>query len=147
MRLWQVVNKYIDEEIAELVLGVLFIDEVQFSYDVPIAFVLERSSINNYIFTSAGSYAGHGMLFLPKSCYGELDITYSNICYKQRNMQYIDKLVIYEESLAYVVEIGQQASLRSLNRFSFVRFVFQLKAVGCGEVVNLENGLNSMFYS
>ncbi|XP_020266417.1 uncharacterized protein LOC109841906 [Asparagus officinalis] len=83
----KVVNKYIDEEIAELVLGVLFIDEVQFSYDVPIAFVLERSSINNYIFTSAGSYAGHGMLFLPKSCYGELDITYSNICYKQRNMQ------------------------------------------------------------
>ncbi|XP_020268613.1 uncharacterized protein LOC109844018 isoform X2 [Asparagus officinalis] len=36
---------------------------------------------------------------------------------------------------------------RSLNRFPFVRFTFQLRVIGCREVVNLVNGLNLKFYS
>ena len=77
------VNRYIDEGVAELVPGVLFIDEVSIS-------ILAFPGIfpGKCIFLCiSGSHAGHGMLFIPESGIRELFVTDCDICNQSRNMQ------------------------------------------------------------
>ena len=76
----QVVNRYIDEGVAELVPGVLFIDEVRFL--IPPCLWLIRSDLTFLIRKTLGSYAWYGVLFLLKPCSGELLISNSDICNK-----------------------------------------------------------------
>lgn len=88
---WQVVNRYIDEGVAELVPGVLFIDEVLFSimsvHVLNVSWLLFIIYLFVYLSLFAGTYAGYGMLFILESCFRELTISNSNLCHKQRVLQ------------------------------------------------------------
>ncbi|CAO2819591.1 unnamed protein product [Amaranthus hypochondriacus] len=123
----KVVNRYIDEGIAELVPGVLFIDEVHmldiecFSY---LNRALESSLSPIVIFaTNRGvcdvrgttMRSPHGipvdlldrLLMIRLEIYGPAEMIQILAIRAQ-----VEELVIEEEGLAYLGEIGQQASLR-----------------------------------
>ncbi|KAI3944506.1 hypothetical protein MKW92_006708 [Papaver armeniacum] len=121
----KVVNRYIDEGVAELVPGVLFIDEVHmldmecFSY---MNRALESSLSPIVIFMPNREYAigtdissPHGipvdlldrLVIIRTETYGPADMIQILAIRAQ-----VEELVVDEESLAYLGEIGQQASLR-----------------------------------
>ncbi|CAK9174384.1 unnamed protein product [Ilex paraguariensis] len=123
----KVVNRYIDEGVAELVPGVLFIDEVHmldmecFSY---LNRALESSlspivifATNRGICTVRGTdmISPHGipvdlldrLVIIRTETYGPADMIQILAIRAQ-----VEELVVDEESLAYLGEIGQTASLR-----------------------------------
>ncbi|KAM7272290.1 hypothetical protein ACFE04_026953 [Oxalis oulophora] len=123
----KVVNRYIDEGVAELVPGVLFIDEVHmldiecFSY---LNRALESSLSPIVIFaTNRGvcNVRGTDMLSphgIPVDLLDRLVIIRTLVYTPVEMIQIIairaqvEELIIDEESLAYIGEIGQQTSLR-----------------------------------
>ncbi|KAF3791951.1 RuvB-like helicase 2 [Nymphaea thermarum] len=125
--LWQVVNRYIDEGIAELVPGVLFIDEVHmldmecFSYLnralesslSPIVILATNRGICNIRGTDISSPHGIPVDLLDRltiirtETYGPAEMIQILAIRAQ-----VEELVVDEDSLAYLGEIGQRASLR-----------------------------------
>ncbi|RVW38826.1 RuvB-like protein 1 [Vitis vinifera] len=123
----QVVNRYIDEGVAELVPGVLFIDEVHmldmecFSYLnralesslSPIVIFATNRGICNVRGTDMSSPHGipvdllDRLVIVRTETYGPADMIQILAIRAQ-----VEELIIDEESLAYLGEIGQEASLR-----------------------------------
>ncbi|GFZ20463.1 P-loop containing nucleoside triphosphate hydrolases superfamily protein [Actinidia rufa] len=123
----KVVNRYIDEGVAELVPGVLFIDEVHmldmecFSYLnralesslSPIVIFATNRGICNVRGTDMTSPHGipvdllDRLVIMRTETYGPAEMIQILAIRAQ-----VEELVVDEESLAYLGEIGQQASLR-----------------------------------
>ncbi|CAI0560619.1 unnamed protein product [Linum tenue] len=123
----KVVNRYIDEGVAELVPGVLFIDEVHmldmecFSYLnralesslSPIVIFATNRGICNVRGTDMNSLHG-----IPVDLLDRLVIIRTQIYGPAEMIQIlairaqVEELVVDEESLAFLGEIGQQTSLR-----------------------------------
>ncbi|KAF6139711.1 hypothetical protein GIB67_006659 [Kingdonia uniflora] len=123
----KVVNRYIDEGVAELVPGVLFIDEVHmldmecFSYMnralesslSPIVIFATNRGICNVRGTDTSSPHGipvdllDRLVIIRTETYGPAEMIQILAIRAQ-----VEELTIDEESLAYLGEIGQQASLR-----------------------------------
>ncbi|RVW97318.1 RuvB-like protein 1 [Vitis vinifera] len=123
----KVVNRYIDEGVAELVPGVLFIDEVHmldmecFSYLnralesslSPIVIFATNRGICNVRGTDMSSPHGipvdllDRLVIVRTETYGPADMIQILAIRAQ-----VEELIIDEESLAYLGEIGQEASLR-----------------------------------
>ncbi|KAJ6803510.1 uncharacterized protein M6B38_291385 [Iris pallida] len=123
----KVVNKYIDEGIAELVPGVLFIDEVHmldmecFSYlnralessISPIVILATNRGVCNVRGTDITSPHGipvdllDRLVIIRTETYGPTEMIQILAIRAQ-----VEELAIDEESLAYLGEIGQQTSLR-----------------------------------
>ncbi|PSR95186.1 RuvB-like protein [Actinidia chinensis var. chinensis] len=123
----KVVNRYIDEGVAELVPGVLFIDEVHmldmecFSYLnralesslSPIVIFATNRGICNVRGTDMTSPHGipvdllDRVVIIRTETYGPAEMIQILAIRAQ-----VEELVVDEESLAYLGEIGQQASLR-----------------------------------
>ncbi|KAI8573674.1 hypothetical protein RHMOL_Rhmol01G0295500 [Rhododendron molle] len=123
----KVVNRYIDEGVAELVPGVLFIDEVHmldmecFSYLnralesslSPIVIFATNRGICNVRGTDMTSPHGipvdllDRLVIIRTETYGPAEMIQILAIRAQ-----VEELVVDEESLAYLGEIGQQASLR-----------------------------------
>ncbi|KAF3321942.1 ruvB-like protein 1 [Carex littledalei] len=130
----KVVNRYIDEGVAELVPGVLFIDEVHmldiecFSYLnralesslAPIVIFATNRGICNVRGTDMTSPHGipvdllDRLVIIRTETYGPTEMIQILAIRAQ-----VEELEIDEESLAYLGEIGQRASLRhSIQRLS-----------------------------
>ncbi|KAK9279172.1 hypothetical protein L1049_012849 [Liquidambar formosana] len=123
----KVVNRYIDEGVAELVPGVLFIDEVHmldmecFSYMnralesslSPIVIFATNRGICNVRGTDMSSPHGipvdllDRLVIIRTETYGPAEMIQILAIRAQ-----VEELVVDEESLAYLGEIGQRASLR-----------------------------------
>ncbi|KAI3892386.1 hypothetical protein MKX03_012604 [Papaver bracteatum] len=104
-----VVNSYFDEGVAELVPGVLFIDEVHM-LDMECFSYMNRALEKELILVVHMAYL---LIYLDRlaiirtETYGPADMIQILAIRAQ-----VEELVLDEESLSYLGEIGQQASLR-----------------------------------
>jgi len=74
----KVVQSYIDQGVAEVVPGVVFIDEVRPT--------LGKGLSTQYSFNPLGSYAGHRMFHLPQCPPGVPNGPYCDSCHQQRQL-------------------------------------------------------------